>query len=54
MEPIFAESASKTVTAELRAQLDVAVAAFPPAHCLAPTENELSDSQKAAYTQLQN
>ena len=34
MEPIFAESASETVTAELRAQLDAAVAALPPAHCL--------------------
>ena len=42
MEPIFAESASETVTAELRAQLDAAVAALPPAHFLAPTENELS------------
>jgi hypothetical protein len=44
MEPIFAESASETVTAELRAQLDAAIAALPPAHCLNPTENELSDS----------
>jgi len=30
MEPIFAESASETVTAKLRAQLDAAVAALPP------------------------
>jgi hypothetical protein len=44
MEPIFAESASETVTAELRAQLDAAVAALPPAHRLNPTENELSTS----------
>jgi hypothetical protein len=54
MEPIFAESASETVTAELRAQLDAAVAALPPAHRLAPTENELSDSREAAYTRLQD
>jgi len=52
MEPIFAESASETVTAKLRAQLDAAVAALPPAYCLNPTENELSDSQEAAYIQL--
>jgi hypothetical protein len=44
MEPIFAESTSETVTAELRTQLDAAVAALPPAYCLNPTENELSVS----------
>jgi hypothetical protein len=44
MEPIFAESASETMIAELCAQLDAAIAALPPAHCLNPTENELSDS----------
>ena len=52
MEPIFAESASETVTAELRAQLDAAVATLPPAHRLNPTENELSTSREAAYTRL--
>jgi hypothetical protein len=44
MEPIFAGSTSETVTAELRAQLDAAVAAFLPAYCLNLTEDELSDS----------
>jgi hypothetical protein len=48
MEPIFAESTSETVTAELRDRLDAAVAALPPAHCLNPTENELSVSRDAA------
>jgi hypothetical protein len=54
MEPIFAESASETVTAELCAQLDAAIAALPPTHRLNPTENELSDSREAAYTRLQD
>jgi hypothetical protein len=44
MEPLFAEPASETVTTELRAQLGAAVAALPPAYCLAPTENKLSNS----------
>jgi hypothetical protein len=48
MEPIFAESTSETVTAELRDQLDAAITALPPTHCLNPTENELSVSQDAA------
>jgi hypothetical protein len=52
MEPIFAESTSETVTAELRAQLDAAVATLPPAHRLNPTEDELSTSREAAYTRL--
>jgi hypothetical protein len=52
MEPIFAESASETVTAELCAQLDAAIAALPPTHRLNPTENKLSDSREAAYTRL--
>jgi hypothetical protein len=30
MEPTFAETASETVTTELRAQLDAAVATCPP------------------------
>jgi len=36
-EPIFAEFASKTVTAELRRELDSAIAAILPAHHLNPT-----------------
>jgi hypothetical protein len=43
MELIFAESTSETVTAELRAQLDAAVAALPPAPCLNSIENEQSN-----------
>ena len=54
MEPIFAESTSETVTAELRNRLDAAVAALPPAYCLNPTENELSVSRDSAYLRLQN
>ena len=52
MEPLFAKSASKTVTAELRPQLDATVAALPRTHRLNPTENELSNSREAAYTRL--
>jgi hypothetical protein len=44
MEPIFVELAGDTVTPELRAQLDAAVAALPPAHCLNPIENEPTTS----------
>jgi hypothetical protein len=44
MEPIFAGFASDTVTPELRAQLNAAVAALPPAYCLNPTENKLTNS----------
>jgi hypothetical protein len=32
VEPILAETASETVTTKLRAQLDAAMAAIPPAH----------------------
>jgi hypothetical protein len=32
VEPTFAETASETVTTKLRAQLDAAMAAIPPAH----------------------
>jgi hypothetical protein len=38
MEPIFAETTSETVTAEVLAQLAAAVAALPPAYRLNPTE----------------
>ena len=44
MEPIFAEPAGDTVTVKLRAQLDAAVAALPPAHRLNRTENEPTNS----------
>jgi hypothetical protein len=54
MEPIFAESASETVTPELRRQLDAAVASLPPAHCLNPIEDELADSREAAFVRLQD
>jgi DNA-binding GntR family transcriptional regulator len=44
MEPIFAETASETMTPELRAQLDATIAALPPAHRRALTKNEPTDS----------
>ncbi|KAN0068510.1 hypothetical protein V8E54_013234 [Elaphomyces granulatus] len=49
MEPIFTESASETVTAELAAQLARARAALPPSHCLDPQERELTESREAAF-----
>jgi hypothetical protein len=54
MEPTFAETASDTVTPELVAQLAIAVAALPPAHCLDPVENEPSESREAAFIRLQD
>jgi hypothetical protein len=54
MEPIFAEPAGDTVTAELHAQLDAAVAALPPAHRLNPTENEPTGSRDAVLTRLRD
>jgi len=48
MEPIFAKPASDTVTAKLRAQLDATVAALPPAYCLNPIKNELTNSRDVA------
>lgn len=42
IEPAFAKSASQTVTTELRAQVNAAVAAFPPTYC--QIQLELSDS----------
>ncbi|KAN0066635.1 hypothetical protein V8E54_010052 [Elaphomyces granulatus] len=50
MEPIFTESASETVTAELAAQLARARAALPPSHCLDPQERELTESREAAFS----
>ena len=54
MELTFAAAASATVTPELRAQIDAAVAALPSSHCLHPTEKELSESREAALVRLQN
>jgi len=54
MEPIFAKLAGDTVTTELRAQLDAAVAALPPAHCLNLIENEPTNSRDAALIWLQD
>jgi hypothetical protein len=41
MEPTFATSTSETVTAELRAQLDAAVAAIPQRHVTDPSWDEV-------------
>jgi hypothetical protein len=54
MEPVFAETASNTVTSEVSAQLAAAVAAIPPAHCLNPLEGEPTASKEAALVRLQN
>ena len=54
MEPTFTATASETVTAELRAQLDAAVATIPPAHRLNPVEQERFESNDAAFVRLQN
>jgi hypothetical protein len=54
MEPTFAEITSETVTAELRAQLDAAVAAIPPAHRHDPSRDEVFESKDAAFVRLQD
>ena len=54
IEPTFTATASETVTAELRAQLDAAVATIPPAHRLNPVEQERFESNDAAFVRLQN
>jgi hypothetical protein len=54
MEPIFSETASETVTPELAAQLDTAVAALPPAHFQNPVENEQSELREAGFLRLQD
>jgi len=52
MELTFVATASKTVTAELTAQLDAAVAALPPAYCLNPVEQEHFEPKEAAFERL--
>jgi len=52
MEPTFAASTSETVTAELRAQLDAAVAAIPHFHAINPGHDEVFQSKEAAFTRL--
>ena len=54
MEPTFAASTSETVTAELQAQLDAAVAAIPILHATNPSDNEVFQSKEAAFTHLQD
>ena len=54
MEPTFAASTSETVTAELRAQLNAAIANIPPAHRLHPSRDEIFESKEAAFIRLQD
>jgi hypothetical protein len=54
MEPTFAETASETVTTELRAQLDAVMAAIPPAHHLDPSGDEVFESKDVAFVRLQD
>jgi hypothetical protein len=54
MEPIFAESTSETVTAELRAQIDASIAAIPAAHRIAPIDGKYTESRDAAFERLQD
>jgi hypothetical protein len=54
MEPTFAESTNETVTTELRALIDAATAAIPPAHRRAPIDGEYAQSRDAAFERLQN
>jgi hypothetical protein len=55
MEPTFSSAASvTTVTPELAAQIEAAIAALPAAHRLLPQEQEMVESKEAALQQLQN
>jgi hypothetical protein len=56
MEPTFAESSnfSEAVTAELRAFIDVAVAAILANHRYAPVDGEYVESGDAAFERLQD
>ena len=52
MEPTFAASTSETVTAELQAQLDAAIAAILQRYVTNPSWNEVFQSKEAAFTRL--
>ena len=54
MEPIFAASTSETVIAELRAQLNAAIANIPQAHRLHRCRDEVFESKNAAFIRLQD
>jgi hypothetical protein len=55
MEPNFSSAASvTTVTPELAAQIEAAIAALPPAHRLLPQEQEIVESKETALQRLQN
>jgi hypothetical protein len=55
MEPTFSSPASlSSVTPELQAQIDAAVAALPAAHRRAPYKGEIVDSKEAALQRLQD
>jgi hypothetical protein len=53
--PTFASApSSSSVTPELQAQIDDAIAALPPAHCRPPTKGEFVKSLAPGYTRLQD
>jgi hypothetical protein len=52
MEPVFTETASETMTAELVAQLANAIVALPAAHRLNPIEQEPVESREATFVWL--
>ena len=53
MEPTFAASTSETVTAELRVQLDAAVAAIPHLHATNLSDNEVFQSKNCDVGRLE-
>ncbi len=55
MEPTFSSPASlNSVTPELQAQIDAAIATLPAAHQRAPYKGEIVDSKEAALQRLQD
>jgi hypothetical protein len=54
MEPTFATSTSETVTAELRAQLDAAIATTPHRHAINPNREEVFPTKEAALSRPQD
>jgi hypothetical protein len=55
MEPTFTSSASSSsVTLELQAQIDAAIAALPTAHRRVPTKGEIVESKETALLRLQD